>query len=153
MKASDLYPSRYLKAEDIDGDRMVTLRDVTIEELGPEKEARPIAYFNEITKGLVLNKTNTTIIAKGFGDDTEGWKGRRIILYAVDVPFRNDIVRAIRVRIPTVPPARQQAAQRPPAQPPASRTVQPSARTPPQTGRIPGGDDEPPPLSDDDVPF
>jgi hypothetical protein len=52
------------------------------------------------TKGLVLNKTNSKVIATAYGDDSEAWQGKEIILFMALVDFRGDQVEAIRVRVP-----------------------------------------------------
>jgi hypothetical protein len=57
-----------------------------------------VLFFREEEKGLVLNKTNTTIIAKLYGDDTDDWVGKPVTLYATEVQFQGDMVDAIRVR-------------------------------------------------------
>ena len=156
MRASDLYPSKYLKAEDFDGDRLFTIRSLVVEELGPERERKPVLYFEGESRGLVCNKTNMAVIVKAYGDETENWRGRQVILYPLDVQFRNDVVRALRVRLPPAA-SRQPAKPRPsaPAAPPAPparpsqrtrRADDPEPRDDRDASRDPGQDD-------DDIPF
>jgi hypothetical protein len=65
MKISQLFPSKYVKAVDLNGKTVtLTIAKLAIEELGhgPEKERKPVLYFERATKGLVLNRTNAMTI-------------------------------------------------------------------------------------------
>ena len=103
MKLDDFYPSNYLKANDLKGEDVVfTIRDVERQEF--DDGTKPICWFEEVSKGLVLNRTNFTSIAKLHGDDSEDWQGKRIALFGTEVAFRGTPTLAIRVRL-TVPEA------------------------------------------------
>lgn len=101
MNINTAFPSKYLKADDCDEDVIVTITKVTMEDIGQggKKESKPIVFFKEVTKGLVLNKTNAKMIAKMAGDDdTDHWTGVKVRLIATEVEFQGDLVMAIRVR-------------------------------------------------------
>lgn len=102
MKMSDLFPSKWLKAEDLEegATLALTIKDVVMEELGQgaKKETKPVVYFRDSDKGLVLNKTNGSIIAKMYGDNTDEWIGKTITLFTMEVDSFGDIVRAVRVK-------------------------------------------------------
>ena len=100
MKASSAFPSKYLKAGDLTEDRILVIDRYEIEDIGSgnDAEEKPILYFRGEKKGLVLNKTNSNIITKLYGDEMNDWIGKPIILYAAEVEFQGDIVPAIRVR-------------------------------------------------------
>ena len=52
MKVSDVYRSKYFKAADLNNQSLTaTIKKVSIEELGPEKDRKPVAYFHEFEKG------------------------------------------------------------------------------------------------------
>ena len=105
MRISEAYPSKYLKAADLDGqDRAVSIRACIQEELGQgaEMETKPVLYFDGGQKGLVLNKTNAQAIADDYGDDTEAWAGREIVLFIQKVTFQGKLTPAIRVAGVTV---------------------------------------------------
>jgi F0F1-type ATP synthase alpha subunit len=114
MKVSDQFPSRYLKVEDLnDEDMIVTIRDATSEVLGQGQDAQRklIVHFRETEKGLACNKTNAGIIAKLYGDDTDFWIGKQIILWPNhDVAFKGEIVSAIRVRSKAPPQGQRRPA-------------------------------------------
>lgn len=113
MKISSAFPSKYLKAEDVIEDTTYTIARVEIETLGQGRDAeeKPIVYFNEVDKGLALNKTNSGIIAKLYGDDTDDWTNRAVTLYATEVQFKDEMVLAIRIRMRVAKPATPAPAQ------------------------------------------
>jgi len=137
MKISEAFPSNYLRAADL-GNNMpkVVISHVAMEELGDGH--KPVVYFQNKEKGLVLNKTNSALISVAYGDDTEDWAGREIILYSTPVSFQGRMVDAIRVRlVPTAKPNRAPVSVRP------------------GTGSGAGGHSEvnPPPHDESDIPF
>jgi hypothetical protein len=101
MKKSDIFPSKYLKADDVQHDTIYTIREITSELVGQgeEQEEKRIAYFNECEKGLVLNVTNWDTIASLHGDDDDNWTGRPVTLFSTEVSFSGRQVMAIRVRL------------------------------------------------------
>lgn len=98
-------PSNYLKHTDIpeDHDTVVTIASYAEEEIGQgeQKKKKWVVYFEEMTLGLVLNKTNGTAICKALNtDEMDEWTGHKIGLWVKDdVEFQGDIVSAIRVRV------------------------------------------------------
>ena len=99
--ANDFFPSKFLKAEDLDADLAVTIKHVLIEKLQTGEE-KPVVYFNETEKGLIVNKTNFSAIAKLTGKpNSDNWGGEKITLTVMDVEFKGDIVSAIRVKAAT----------------------------------------------------
>ena len=104
MDINGAFPSDYLKAADIPPGRQigVTIQSVEIEQIGKNKESRPIVYFQGKDKGLVLNKTNAKKITAIVGSpETANWSGRQIALYRTTVEFSGEQVEAIRVDYPT----------------------------------------------------
>lgn len=108
---TDLYPSRYLKAEEFEEgeERILTIKDVQVEDFqgSGKTEKKPILYFRE-DKPLVLNKTNGSIIAKLYGPQTDDWFGKQVTVFTMEVQSFDDIVRAIRIR-PKIPVQKPQA--------------------------------------------
>ncbi len=96
---SEAFPSNYLKAADLNNRTVkVAINKVVFEEIGQNKESKPIVYFDKVQKGLVLNKTNAVEIAATHGDQMEDWTGKEIELFSQMVPFQGQNVPAIRVR-------------------------------------------------------
>jgi hypothetical protein len=99
MKVSDIYPTKYLKATDLQGrEHRVAITNVIFENVGDDKKL--VAYFTGKQKGLVLNKTNARALAKVFGDDSGGWLNKEVIIHETVVDFRGDAVPTIRVKFP-----------------------------------------------------
>lgn len=104
MKSGEVYPSKYLKAEDLgDEEPTVTIEKVIMEELESKdrgKQNKPVAYFKGLDKGMVLNKTNWSIIARAHGEESDDWTGKQIVLFVMDVEAFGEMVSAIRVKPP-----------------------------------------------------
>ena len=102
LLASNYDKSRFFKADDLDGDRKLRIKGVT-EELvgaGAEKEKKLVVWFTNDERGLVLNRLNNRTLRGAFGDDTAGWAGKVIIIFAMMVEMRGKMVPGLRVRIP-----------------------------------------------------
>ena len=96
---SDAFPSNWLKAADLNNRTIkVTINKVIFEEIGQNKDKKPVMYFDKVQKGLVLNKTNAEQIGSVHGQELEGWTGKEIELFSQMVPFNGQNVAAIRVR-------------------------------------------------------
>ena len=106
MNLNDAFPSKYLKAGDLpeEGSQTVTIEKIGLEEVGRDKQTKPVIYFEELDRGLVCNKTNARTIARSLGsEDFDDWNGRKIALYRADVDFQGEMVEAIRVKLPKAP--------------------------------------------------
>ena len=111
MKMNEIYPSKYLKADDLQGREVrVTMANVELEKIGDDN--KPVLYFKGKDKGVVLNKTNANTISVAYGDDTEDWYDQPLILFSVMVDFQGKVAPAIRCRAPTAKDNKQAAPQR-----------------------------------------
>lgn len=97
MKQSDVFPSNYLRAADLNGaEPVVTIRAVQVETFGDE--SKPIVFFQGKEKGVVLNKTNWNSLVEITGeDDSDNWTGHRVKLISVKVEYQGKRVPAIRM--------------------------------------------------------
>ena len=103
MRMSEAFPSKYLKAEDLKGQRIpVTISRVEMGDIGDgdSREQKPIVYFQNKEKGLVLNKTNAGNISYMYGDESDAWIGKQVELFTTIVPFQGRQVPAIRIAPP-----------------------------------------------------
>lgn len=103
MRVELLFPSRYLKAVDLDGKPLtLTIVAVAVEELqmqGGKKERKPVVYFEEnAEKALVMNKTNALAIAAQHGPETDAWTGKRITLIPARDRMGGKLVDCIRIQ-------------------------------------------------------
>lgn len=130
-KTSEMRESKFLKQNDVGRGALGTVDQVVqmnVAKEGADPELKWCLIFTDIDKPLVLNATNIQLAEKVFGsDDTDHWKGKRIVLYAdPNVSFQGKLVGGIRLRAP-----KPSAAPPPPPPPP-----------------VPTSD-----LTDDDIPF
>jgi len=104
MRQDDFFPSKYLRAGDLeDGDMILTIDNVKGEDF--DGEIKPVVRFREEKKGLVLNRTNWGTIEHLHGRDTESWMGKQIQLFTTEVDYRGQQTSAIRIRseAPSIP--------------------------------------------------
>ena len=105
MKISAAFPSKYLKAADLPEDRTVTaiVDRIDIEDVAgnhdPDDE-RPVVYFKDKSRALVLNRTNANTLSAVYGDEADKWFGKPVILYRTETSFQGRMVPCIRVRVP-----------------------------------------------------
>lgn len=102
MNIDSAFPSRYMKASDLPDETIVPfqIEEVKVEEIGREKQMKPVIYFKGQDKGFVANKTNCNSIAKVLGSrDTDDWTGKTIRLYSTEVQFGDEMVESIRVSV------------------------------------------------------
>jgi hypothetical protein len=101
MNINDVFPSKYLKAHDLNGKGYtLIIREVTLENVGhgQEQELKPIVAFEKAAKLMILNRTNAMIIASLYGPETDQWRGKSIIVYPARVKAFGAWHDALRVR-------------------------------------------------------
>lgn len=100
MDINQAFPSKFLKAEDLQGREVeLTIASCVIEQMG-DGEHKPCLSFRGKEKALVLNKTNANAIIGQMGsDETNDWIGKTIKIYPTQVDFAGRQVAAIRVRV------------------------------------------------------
>jgi hypothetical protein len=100
MELNTIFPSKYLKADDLKGrEPTVVIASAEIEKLG--NDSKLVLYFQGKEKGLVCNRTNADSIAYLYGTNTDGWIGKEIVLCTQMVSFQGKVGPAIRIRPPT----------------------------------------------------
>lgn len=109
MNINEAFPSKYLKAPDLNGRRVkVTISHAQEEKLGDETKI--ILYFVGKNKGLVLNKTNANNMAAMYGYETDDWQGVEAELYEVETTFQGQATQGLRIKpVPVRRPAVQAA--------------------------------------------
>ena len=110
-KVSEMIVSKLLRKEDFDEDRVLTIKGVKLEDVGNQGEQRWVVHFREVDKGMVLNITSIRVLEGAYGDDSDGWIGKRVMVYVdPNVSFQGRVVGGLRLRAP-----KQRAAPPPPA--------------------------------------
>jgi hypothetical protein len=145
LLASNYDQSRFFLAEDLTQDKVLRIKSVTPELIGTNRQKKLVVWFTNDTKGLVLNRTNNRTIRGAYGDNTDGWIGKLIVLFRTKADFGGELVDALRVRIP--PPKQAKASQAPPSQ----EAAKPAAATKPAPAASP--EPEADPELDDVIPY
>lgn len=100
MKTSEMIQSKFLKKEDFETPRVLTIKDCSLEEVG-QGDTRWVLFFKEVQKGLVLNVTKIRQLETAYGDDTDGWAGQKVKLsHDPNVAFQGKIVGGVALQTP-----------------------------------------------------
>jgi hypothetical protein len=103
MKIPEMFPRKYASGDDLNGKAVtLTIAKLQQEEMRPGGAApvkKWVLYFEGAQKGVILTRTLAVQIAEALGDDdTDGWPGKRVILYPVPMTVAGRRVTAIRAR-------------------------------------------------------
>lgn len=101
-KVSEMIVSKFLRKEDFDEDRVMTIRGVKLEDMpGDSGDQKWVLYFKEDAKGMALNVTSIRVLEQAFGDDSDNWTGQRVMVYVdPNVSFGGKVVGGLRLRAP-----------------------------------------------------
>ena len=98
---ADLYSSKHLKPADLGGKPVTAaIKDVSVEAFPNDGEnvRKAVLHFHaNVSKPLVVNKTNYLILAQTFGLNTDTWIGKQIVVSPSMTPFKGKMVETIRV--------------------------------------------------------
>lgn len=96
---SENFPSSFMTGKDLQGGPR-TLRIDYVELNVPLKGGtKPVLHFIDYEKGLPLNFTNASAIARMYGDDCDYWHTCQVMLvFDPNVEFKDEKVGGIRVR-------------------------------------------------------
>src|SRR5262249_12535530 len=89
--------SRFFKAADLEHEKKFRIKSVTEKVFGEQKEKKPVVWFTKDERGLALNIINRRTLQGAFGDETDGWVGKIIIIYPTTVDFRGKPTPGLRV--------------------------------------------------------
>jgi hypothetical protein len=103
---NDVFPSRYLKAADLQNrEWTLTIERVELEPMGRTREVKPVCYFVGKTKALKLNVTMARVIAQiAQSEDTDTWRGVVVCLFATVADFGTQTFPVVRIKAPTAKP-------------------------------------------------
>lgn len=104
MKVSEMFPSKFLGKADLTRPAVGVIDYLAEEEISGDggKESKHVIHFRgDAPKPLILNRGNADALAEYFGDDSDGWVGKRIEVYVdPSVMFGGKRIGGIRVRVP-----------------------------------------------------
>jgi hypothetical protein len=114
MRISSAFPSKYLKATDLNGrEAHVKIDTVKVESMETSGDEKPVLYFIGKDRGLVLNKTNAEALSTALGDETEAWHGKSVVLFESTTSYGGRTVPCLRVRVPRQQPPQPAAVPQP----------------------------------------
>lgn len=118
MHINQLKESNFLKKEDCGQGILVTIRELTQENMAKEgapEQLKWTIHFDEVDKPMVLNSTNAQLIAQiAKSEETDHWTGVKVVLYnEPSIQYQGKIIGGIRVRAPRGKAAAQQNAPAP----------------------------------------
>src|SRR5262245_21852078 len=105
MKREDLFPSAYFNGTNVPKSKLLKILKAELESIKtPQGEgvSKLCLTFDGEQKKLLLNATNFDAIAAEFGEETDGWAGGEIEIYADKSRMGGKVVPCVRVR-PTPP--------------------------------------------------
>jgi hypothetical protein len=109
MKIGQMMDSKFLKKEDVEPPKLVTIRGFSQQNAGRDDapEMKWTMSFIELQKPMVMNSTNLQLCAQALGsDDTDHWIGKQVVLYNdPSVQFQGKLIGGIRIRAPKMRPA------------------------------------------------
>jgi hypothetical protein len=87
MKAYEFETSKFLNAKSAGeyNGKTLTIYEVKSEIVREMKKM--VIGFESVEKTLIVNKTNRTALTDAFGDETNDWYGRKVILHITRVTF------------------------------------------------------------------
>ena len=94
-----------------------------------EEEQKPALYFRNARKGMIVNRTNGGTVAGVYGDETDNWIGKPVVIFTTTTAFGGRMVPCLRLRVPAAAP------------PPAPAL--PATQTDSQGGEVGAGDNIP----------
>lgn len=125
MKASEIYPSKYLKTDDLQGKSWVlTVKAVEMEDsFGEDK---PVLYFDETDKKFTVQPSNWRILVSELAEDeTDNWIGASVTLSPVRRKIAGELKNVIDITGATLGSAdAPKPVRRKPAQPPAEPDIE-----------------------------
>ena len=105
MKRTEAFASSYLNQDDLPQPHTATIKMVGKEMVNTDdngQREKPVIYFNNGSKPLILNMVNWDTIEAAYGPDSDTWVGKPIELYVdPNVMYGARRLGGIRIRIPT----------------------------------------------------
>lgn len=100
MKSTEFDQSKYLNAKSagkLNGTTL-TIYDVTAEMVGQEHpEKKMILSFEGQDKQMVVNNTNNAILTAAYGDETDNWRGKSVILHLNTTNYKGQATLSIQL--------------------------------------------------------
>jgi hypothetical protein len=96
-----LFPSKYLQAADAENPLNLTILKITQEKMKQRDGTdidKPVVFFREVPKGMVLNRTNANFLINLYGKDYAQWVGKSVTLGIENITAFGETQAALRFR-------------------------------------------------------
>src|SRR5262249_50851286 len=96
----DLYGSRFLAATDVKNPVTATIERIDQEQFtrpGEPTRTKAIIYVKGGKKGIVINKTNASMLAAAFGKNFAAWPNRKITIRSEPTRFGGKLTTGLRL--------------------------------------------------------
>lgn len=100
MRRNEALPSKYLNAADV-GQNVykLVIASVVMEKMENDGVMKPVMYFNNAQKAMVVNATNWDNMSQVYEDESQNWIGKTIEMYTESTRMPNGTAgRGIRIR-------------------------------------------------------
>ena len=105
MRSSDVFPSKFLKSSDVKTKpRIATISGLDFEDVGQNKERKPVLSFENGVKPMVINRTNFETLEEAFGD-SDSWPGHKVKIFCAPTSYQGKRVDGLRVEAIVPKPA------------------------------------------------
>ena len=96
MNVHEMYRSDYMKSDDLNGQALcLSITECLAEKAGGDE--RLVLAFFEVPSLMILDRTNTNMLAELYGPETSEWGGKVIKLAPSTTLFLGEIVKYIRI--------------------------------------------------------
>ena len=97
MNVHEMYRSNYLTSDSLNDQAFCfTITECSAEKVG-EGEKRLVLAFLEVSSLMILDRTNTNMLAELYGPETSEWRGKVIKLAPSTTLFLGQVVKYIRI--------------------------------------------------------
>ena len=97
MNVHEMYRSNYMKSDSLNGQAFCfTITECSAEKVG-EGEKRLVLAFLEASSLMILDRTNTNMLAELYGPETSEWIGKVIKLAPSTTLFLGQVVKYVRI--------------------------------------------------------
>ena len=105
MRAGDAFPSKFLKSSDVKTKQLIaTISGLDFEDVGQNKERKPVLSFENGVKPMVINRTNFETLEEAFGD-SDNWPGHKVKIFCAPTSYQSKRVDGLRVEAIVPKPA------------------------------------------------
>lgn len=99
MNLNELFAPRFFTASDFATERSFLIDSLKVLPVNTSGETKPVLRFRDVEQGLVLNRTNASVLADAFGEEADDWIGKPVILFRAKTEFQGKEVDCVRLRI------------------------------------------------------